>query len=186
MWFLALLLCWNPIEETSLRQQPRLVFSATQIFLVDDDYNDFMYQRMAESMFFHFKNDFNEVLPGNEYNWDDASVEEDHNCLLFGNKEYCKNKNSSLLVYDSHDENGFYMVYVLARTRGLESLHCVKSSIIITKSGEEKMFREIKWKMFSLFSMDRLKLDSIYSKLPPYTIDKDPEIMIKSPKARKE
>lgn len=186
MWLVFLLLCWSPIEQGSLQQQPRLVLSPIEFLVADDDYNDLMYRRMSESMFCHFKNDFNAVLPGNEYVWEDGDIAEDYNYLLFEYSEYVKNKNSSILMYSSHDENGFYMVYVLCRTRGLESLHCVKSSIIITKWGEEKMFREIRWKMYTLFSMDRIKLDTHYNKLPEYTIDKDPEFMVKSLKARKE
>ena len=161
------------LSSTSIETKPtqELLVASDFLFFSSPDPKALFYDRVANAMFQAFKADFGAALPGYEYIWNEF----DSDCY-----EYGLDENQRLIYFwDYHDENGFYAVGVICIVNGWDYCHRVKSCFILKPEQEKKMKREIRWAIFSLFSMSEDGRKEFSPYCLPYTIDKDPPVMLK-------
>ncbi len=130
------------------------------------DPNKVLYRRTSNALKTVFLNELGSKLPGNQYGWDypeDGSVENGDTKIWFLNE----------------DEDGFHKCGVFIEHKGEEYFHWVKASITLSEKHKDRMDREVRWAILSLFSMDELERYEWIPESPIYTLDKDPPFMIR-------
>lgn len=167
---LSLLFLSLPTQDINIAKLnlPNIFVITPTLFVTYEELDNRILCESTSSALFHaFKNDFGNTLDGEEYVWDEPEWEHYHR------------QDKDIYVMHNRDENGFYCVGVLCIVNNTEYFHWVKSNIILSKSSEERMFREIRWAMFRLFSMSKEELFSELPEFDPYPVDKEPEFMLK-------